>query len=113
MRCTSRAAPLGAPMQITLSTAPQSMPRSSVEVQTTARRAALGHRRFHLAALLRRQAAVMQGDGQIVVVDAPQFLEGAFGLTAGVDEDQRGFGCSDRRHHIPMAWRARCPAQGT
>ncbi|MEI9929176.1 MAG: hypothetical protein WDM89_01060 [Rhizomicrobium sp.] len=28
----------GAPMQITLSTAPQSMPRSRVEVQTTARR---------------------------------------------------------------------------
>ena len=31
----------GAPMQITLSTAPQSMPRSSVEVQTTARKAPL------------------------------------------------------------------------
>ena len=33
----SRLAPLGAPTLITRSTSPQSMPRSSVEVQTTAR----------------------------------------------------------------------------
>ena len=32
----------------------------------------------------------MQGDGEIVVVDVPKILENAFGLAAGVDEDQRG-----------------------
>ena len=31
----------------------------------------------------------MQGDGQIGVVDRPQFLKGAFRLAAGVDEEQR------------------------
>ena len=38
IRCTSRDDPLGAAIWITRSTSPQSMPRSSVEVQTTARR---------------------------------------------------------------------------
>ena len=112
MRCTSRAAPLGAPMQITLSTAPQSMPRSSVEVQTTARSPPLRHRRFHLAALLRRQRAVMQRDGKIVVVDAPQILEGALGLAARVDEDQRGLGRADRRHHIRHGVARQMPRPG-
>ena len=32
----------------------------------------------------------MQRDGEIVVVDVPKILENAFGLAAGVDEDQRG-----------------------
>ncbi len=62
--------------------------------------APLGHGGFHLAALLQRQAAVMQRDGQVGVIDRPQFLEGAFGLAAGVDEDERRLRGLDRRHHI-------------
>ena len=45
------------------------------------------HCRFHLAALLHRQAAVMQRDGQVVVIDLPQRLEAELRLGAGVDED--------------------------
>ncbi|MNE47145.1 hypothetical protein D3C80_1415280 [compost metagenome] len=33
---------------------------------------------------------MVQGDGQIVVVQPPQFLKGELGLPAGVDEDQGG-----------------------
>ena len=32
----------------------------------------------------------MQRDGEIIVVDVPEVLENAFGLAAGIDEDQRG-----------------------
>ncbi len=32
----------------------------------------------------------MQGNGEVVIVDAPQFLKEEFGLTARVDEDERG-----------------------
>ena len=51
---------------------------------------ARGHRVFDLAALRDVERAVMQRDGEIVVVDAPQLLEQKFGLAARVDEDQRG-----------------------
>ena len=34
----------------------------------------------------------MQRDREIVVVEVPEILENAFGLAAGVDEDQRGCG---------------------
>jgi hypothetical protein len=50
---------------------------------------AAGHRRLDLAPLLGRQAAVVQGDRQAVVVQPPQLLEGELRLEAGVDEDQR------------------------
>ncbi len=51
------------------------------------------------ASTLRRcsaaRRAVVQGDGQVVVVELPQLLEGELGLKAGVDEDQRGAGLFD------------------
>ena len=90
MRCSSRDAPFGAPTLMTRSTSPQSTPRSSDEVQTTARSLPARHRVLDLAALRHVERAVMQRDGEIVVVDAPQLLEHEFGLAARVDEDQRG-----------------------
>ena len=48
------------------------------------------HGVLDLAALRDVERAVMQRDGEIVVVGAPQFLEQEFGLAAGVDEHQRG-----------------------
>ena len=89
MRCSRRLDPLGAPTWITRSTSPQSMPSSSVEVQTTAREPSLRHGRLHLAALAHVERAVMQGDRQVVVVRLPQRLEDHLGLAARVDEDQR------------------------
>ena len=47
------------------------------------------HGRFHLAAARGIERAVMQGDRQVVVVDAPQLLEQQLGLAARVDEHQR------------------------
>ncbi len=49
-----------------------------------------GHRGLHLAPLRHVERAVMQRDGEIVVVDAPEILENEFGLAAGVDENERG-----------------------
>uniref|UniRef100_A0A0N4ZZC8 LigA n=1 Tax=Parastrongyloides trichosuri TaxID=131310 RepID=A0A0N4ZZC8_PARTI len=46
------------------------------------------HRRLDLAPLLGGQRAVVQGDGQVVLIDRPQRLEHELGLPAGVDEDQ-------------------------
>ena len=88
MRWMKRLAPFGAPTWMTRSTSPQSMPRSSVEVATTARSepAAIA------ASTLRRcsgvERAVMQGDRQPEIVDAPQVLEQQLGLHARVDEQQ-------------------------
>ena len=48
------------------------------------------HRGLDLAALRDVERAVMQRDREVVVVDAPELLEDALGLAAGVDEDQRG-----------------------
>ena len=42
----------------------------------------------------------MQRDGQVLVVELPQFLERALGLAARVDEHERGFRRADRVHHI-------------
>ena len=55
-----------------------------------AAQAALRHRLLDLAALRDIERAVMQCDGEAVVVDAPQILEQHLGLAAGVDEHQRG-----------------------
>ncbi len=88
MRWMKRLAPFGAPTWMTRSTSPQSMPRSSVEVATTARSvpAAIA------ASTLRRcgsvERAVVQGDRQAQIVDAPQILEQQLGLHARVDEQQ-------------------------
>ena len=54
-----------------------------------------GHRRLHLAPLLRREAAVVQGDGEVVVIEVPQSLEGDLRLEAGVDEDEGDAGPLD------------------
>ena len=54
------------------------------------------HRGLDLAALRDIERAVMQRDGEAVVVDAPQLLEDAFGLAAGVDEDERGLVALDQ-----------------
>ena len=89
MRCASRLAPFGAPTWMTRSTSPQSMPRSSVEVATTARRLLRLHRLLDAAALADVERAVMQRDRQAVLVDAPQLLEQHLGLAARVDEKQR------------------------
>ena len=48
------------------------------------------HRVLDLAALRDVERAVMQRDGEAVVVHAPQILEQHLGLAAGVDEHQRG-----------------------
>ena len=48
------------------------------------------HRGFDLAPLRHVERAVMQRDGEIVVVDAPELLKDALGLAAGIDEDERG-----------------------
>ena len=74
------------------------MPRSSVEVQTTARRSPVGHRGFDLAPLAGVERAVMQRDRQIVFVDPPELLESEFGLHARVDEDERR-ACARRSLH--------------
>ena len=50
--------------------------------------------------------------GQLLFVEAPQFLEGALGLAAGVDEDQRGLGVADRRHHIAHGMARQMPRPG-
>ncbi len=89
IRCTIRDAPFGEASWITRSTSPQSMPRSSVEVQTTALQRPARHRRLHLAALLGRERAVVQGDRQVVLVELPQLLERELRLEPRVDEDQR------------------------
>ena len=81
--------PFGAPTLMTRSTSPQSMPRSSDEVHDHRAQLARRHRLLDLAALRDIERAVMQRDGKIVVVDAPQLLEQEFRLAARVDEDQR------------------------
>ena len=97
MRCSSREEPFGAPTLMTRSTSPQSTPRSSEEVHTTARRRPDCHRLLDLAPLRHVERTVMQRDREIVVVDAPQFLEQVFRLAAGVDEHQRGLVALDQR----------------
>ncbi len=47
-----------------------------------------GHRRFDLAAAGGVERAVVQGDRQAVIVDAPQLLEQQLRLAARVDEHQ-------------------------
>ena len=46
------------------------------------------HGAFNLAALFSRQRTVMQADGQVVLVEPPEFLKQQLALGAGVDEDQ-------------------------
>src|SRR4051812_42196152 len=89
MRCSMREAPLGAPTCTTRSTSPQSMPRSSVDVHTNRLQLAGDHRTFDLAPLLDREGAVVERDGETVLVNAPQVLEQHLGLAARVDEQQR------------------------
>ncbi len=50
---------------------------------------ARGHRILDLAPLRHVERAVMQRDGEVVLVDVPQRVEDHLGLAAGVDEDQR------------------------
>src|SRR3712207_8023274 len=47
-----------------------------------------GHGRLDLAPLLGRQAAVVQRDRQVALVQPPQLLERELRLPARVDEDQ-------------------------
>jgi hypothetical protein len=61
---------------------------------------ALRHRAFNLAALRRCERSVMQRDGKVVFVDAPELLKRTFRLAAGVDEDERGFCLFDCLEHI-------------
>ena len=54
------------------------------------------HRILDLAALRDIERAVMQRDGEAVVVHAPQILKQHLGLAAGVDEHQRGVVAPDQ-----------------
>ena len=56
---------------------------------------AVGHGGFDAQALGEIEAAVVQGDGQGGLVEAPEFLEEQLGLGAGVDEDDRHAGFGD------------------
>lgn len=85
---------------MTRSTAPQSIPRSRDDVATTALEGTPRHGGFDLAALFRGEAAVMQRNRQVPVVEAPEGLEHEFGLGARVDEDDRRAGFADRDHHL-------------
>ncbi len=79
---------------MTRSTSPQSIPRSRVEVQTTAFQTPFRHRGLDAAALADIERAVMQGDRQFVFVDPPEFSEGEFSKRTRIDEDEthmRGF----------------------
>ena len=67
---------------------PQSMPRSRVEVATTALELAGRHRGLDFLALRGGERAVMQRDGERFFVGAPEFLEHVFRLHARVDEDE-------------------------
>ena len=74
-RCSSRDTPFGAPTWITWSTPPQSMPRSSEEVATTARSLPAA-----IAASTRRRCSTSRlpwcsAIGSVVVVQPPQRLE--------------------------------------
>ena len=53
------------------------------------------HGRLDAAALAGIQRTVMQGNRQIILVDAPQVLEYCLGLGAGIDEDQGHFRAPD------------------
>ena len=55
---------------------------------------AAGHGGLDLAALLGGEGAVVEGDGEVVVVDGPQLLEDELGLPAGVDENQAHAGAA-------------------
>ena len=122
MRCMMRQAPFGAPTLTTRSTSPQSMPRSSVAVQTTALQLARDHRRLDPAALRHVERAVVERDGEPVVVEVPQLLERVLRLHARVDEDERRLVLPDeivdRRHRQrrpcapPAAGSGRCRACG-
>ena len=54
-----------------------------------------GHGRLDLAPLFSGQGAMMQGYGQVIIIDPPEFLEGELGLEAGVHEDQGRAGALD------------------
>ena len=75
------------------------MPRSSVDVATTARSVPGGHGGFHLASLLGVERAVVKTNRQVQFVDAPQVLEQQLGLHARIDEQRAelafGDGCVD------------------
>ena len=57
---------------------------------------ARSHRVLDLAALRDIKRAVMQRDGETIVVHAPEILKQHLGLAAGVDEDQRGLVALDQ-----------------
>ncbi len=70
------------------------------------------HRRFHLAALLHVQRAVVQRNRQSVFVELPQFLENDFRLCARVDEDDGGARLLDRLVHLGQRVYRHVPAPG-
>ena len=88
------------------------MPRSSEEVQTTARSLPLRHRGLDLAPLRHVERAVMQRDGEAVVVHAPELLEQHLGLAAGVDEDERGAVAADQVVDLAERMARRVPGPG-
>ncbi len=73
---------------------------------------ARGHRRLHLAALLHRQAAVVQRNGQVGVVQPPERLEHQLRLRAGVDEHDGDARVPDAAVDLRRGSEAHVPAPG-
>ena len=106
---TGGTTPLGAPIWMTRSTSPQSIPRSRLEVQTSALQLARRHRRFDLASRFERQAAMVDPDRQAGLVYLPQVLEDEFAQAAGVAEDEGRLVLLDLGHHLFGGIAARMP----
>ena len=69
-------------------------------MQTMARRLPRHHRGLHPLALHAVEAAVMDADGQRVVIGEPQVVKEDLGLRAGVVKDERGAVAAHLRQHL-------------
>ena len=112
-RCSSRATPLGAPTCTTWSTLPQSMPRSSEAVATTAR-----SRPDAIAASTLRRCSTVRlpwcsAIGRLSSFKRHSACEAQLRLGAGVDEDDGDAAPRRmRRYTSGMEARPICPPQG-
>ena len=112
MRWSRRDDPLGAPIWMTRSTSPQSMPEIEAGGGDQRAQPAVAHRRLDLAPCLQAEAAMVDADRQRLVVDLPQILENQFGQAAGVAEDKRGLVRLDQLHHLRGGIAARMARPG-
>ena len=70
------------------------------------------HRGLDLPALGGVERAVVEGDGQAVLVDPPQRLKDQLGLAADVDEEQRHLVAADRLVDVGHSVNAGVPGPG-